>query len=72
MNPITKQYEWIQQWGNTIEEEEQSVSEVLGKDEGQEEDHVLVHGNEGGQRVQPNLRRSSVATMIWIFREANR
>lgn len=49
MNPITKQYEyeWIQQWGNTIEEEEESVSEVLGKDEDQE-DHVLVHDNEGG------------------------
>lgn len=43
MNPFTKQYEWIQQWGNTIEEEEESVSEVLG------EDHVLVHGNEGGR-----------------------
>lgn len=38
-------------------------------------DHVLVHGmtmREAGQRVQPNLSRFSVATIIRTFREENR
>ncbi|XP_063757810.1 uncharacterized protein LOC134876683 isoform X2 [Eleginops maclovinus] len=38
-------------------------------------DHVIVHGmtmTEAGQRVQPNLSRFSVATIIRAFREHNR
>ena len=38
-------------------------------------DHVLVHVmtmREAGQRVQPNLTRFSVATIIRTFREENR
>ena len=38
-------------------------------------DHVLVHGmtmREAGQRVQPNLTRFSVATIIRTFRKENR
>lgn len=38
-------------------------------------DHVLVHGmtmREAGLRVQPNLSRFSVATIVRTFREENR
>jgi len=38
-------------------------------------DHVLVHGltmREAGQRVQPNLSRFTVASIIRTFREENR
>ena len=38
-------------------------------------DHVLVHGmtmREAGQRVQPNLSRFTVATIVRTFREQNR
>lgn len=38
-------------------------------------DHVLVHGltmREAGLRVQPNLSRFSVSTIVRTFREENR
>ncbi|XP_034082074.1 FMRFamide-related neuropeptides-like [Gymnodraco acuticeps] len=38
-------------------------------------DHVINHGmslSEAGQRVQPNIRRSTVASIIRIFRHENR
>ncbi len=38
-------------------------------------DHVLVHGmsmREAGQRVQPNISRFTVSTIIRRFREENR
>ncbi len=38
-------------------------------------DHVINHGlslREAGERVQPNLRRSTVASIIRIFQQTNR
>lgn len=38
-------------------------------------DHVINHGlsmREAGQRVQPNLKRSTVASIVRIFRNENR
>ena len=37
-------------------------------------DHVLAHGmsmREAGQRVQPNLSRFTVVSIMWTFREEN-
>lgn len=36
------------------------------------DDHVVNHGlslREAGLRVQPNLERSTVASIVWIFRQ---
>ena len=38
-------------------------------------DHVINHGlslREAGERVQPNLRRSTVASIIRIFQQTNK
>ena len=38
-------------------------------------DHVVNHGlpmREAGQRVQPNLQRSTVASIVRVFRQPNR
>lgn len=38
-------------------------------------DHVVNHGHsmrEAGQRVQPNLQRSTVASSVRVFRQTNR
>ncbi len=38
-------------------------------------DHVINHGlslREAGEREQPNLRRSTVASIIRIFQQTNR
>ncbi len=38
-------------------------------------DHVINHGlslREAGERVLPNLRRSTVASIILIFQQTNR
>ena len=38
-------------------------------------DHVINHSlslREAGERVQPNLRRSTVASIIRIFQQTNR
>lgn len=37
--------------------------------------HVVNHGltmQEAGQRVQPNISRFSVASILWTFRRGNR
>ncbi|XP_076843673.1 uncharacterized protein LOC143488708 [Brachyhypopomus gauderio] len=71
--------EQVKEWAREGEKQskEEQVKEWAREDEMRATviDHVIVHGmtmTEAGQRVQPNLSRFSVATIIRAFREHNR
>ena len=75
---LEEEEEWLgggEEFICVVEEEEEDQELVSDEIRATVIDHVINHGlsmREAGQRVQPNLQRSTVASIVRVFRQTNR